>query len=53
MGKKIKYEVCRICKHKNNITEKLELNDYDESWREGYILIYCDECGSQIELKLK
>lgn len=53
MGKKIQCEICNVCKHKNNITEKLELNDFDESWRTGYVLIYCDECGNQLEIRTK
>lgn len=53
MGKKNQIEVCKCCRCQNNISEKIELNDFDESWREGYILVYCDECASQIEVKLK
>ena len=33
--------------------EKIELNDWDKSWREGYILIYCDKCSNQIEVRRK
>ena len=53
MGKKIQYEICNVCKHKNNITESIELNDYDDSWRDGYILCYCQECGNQLEIRVK
>ena len=53
MGKKAQYETCNTCRHRNNISEMLSLNDYDESWREGYILICCQECSNQIEAKIK
>ena len=53
MGKKIQYEICNVCNHKNNITESIELNDYDDSWRDGYILYYCQECGNQLEIRVK
>ena len=53
MGKKNQIEICRLCNHKNDIAEKIELNDWDKSWREGYILIYCDKCSNQIEVRRK
>lgn len=53
MSKKTRYEVCGLCKHKNNIDEMDVNGDYDESWRPNHRLYYCLECGSQFELKVK
>ena len=53
MGKKIQYEFCKSCGCKNNITEMIENEDYDISYRDGYRLYYCIECGMQFELRVK
>lgn len=53
MGKKHKLERCKVCNHTIDITDKLDIEDFDLSWREGYILVYCDECANQIEVKVK
>lgn len=53
MGRKRHIEMCGLCNHKIDISEKININDYDESWRDGFILVYCDECGNQIEVRRK
>ena len=52
MAKKKQIETCKVCGCKNDITLMLENEDYDNSWREGYVLIYCEECGNTMEVKI-
>lgn len=52
MGKKHRIERCGVCRRNLDISEKLEIEDYDKSWRDGYVLVYCDECSNQIEVRI-
>ena len=51
MGKKRQIETCNVCGHKNDLTVIFENGDFEPSWREGYVLIYCEECGNTIEVR--
>lgn len=51
MAKKKQIETCNVCGHKNDLTVMFENEDYEPSWRAGYVLIYCEECGNTIEVK--
>ena len=51
MAKKRQTITCNVCGHKNDLTLMFENEDYEPSWREGYVLIYCEECGNTIEVK--
>ena len=51
MGKKRQIETCNVCGHKNDLTVMFENEDFEPSWREGYVLIYCEECGNTIEVR--
>lgn len=53
MGKKRQIITCNVCKCKNDVTLMMENEDYEPSWRNGYILIYCEQCGNTIEVKAK
>ena len=51
MGKKRQIITCNVCGHKNDLTVMFENGDFEPSWRAGYVLIYCEECGNTIEVK--
>ena len=51
MAKKKQIETCNVCGHKNDLTVMFENGDFEPSWREGYVLIYCEECGNTIEVR--
>ena len=51
MAKKRQTITCNVCGHKNDLTLMMENEDYEPSWREGYVLIYFEECGNTIEVR--
>lgn len=55
MGEKRRHKFirCNKCRCNNDVTECIKNEDYDiDKYRENVVLIYCQECGQQLETEL-
>ena len=55
MGEKRRHKFirCNKCRCNNDVTECIKNEDYDiDKYRENVMLIYCQECGQQLETEL-
>lgn len=54
MSKKYNFVLCDSCNAKNDVNLALKNDDYDrDEVRKDTIYVYCQECGSCIEINLK